>query len=205
MMIAFSGIDGSGKTTQAQYIAEMLEHKGFQVCYVHMIQWTLVNRIGRFLQSNTEQNLDTNHRDHGISVFTPLQRLVALFDIFRFRIIFLPVHYMQKQIVICDRFFYDLGVQALYTGLLKRRGAFSYWELAPIPTVSILLDIPPEIAWKREGEHDLTYYQIKRDMYLKYAPLWRSFIVNAIEMETTRQQIIEIVCEHLGKGRGEFN
>lgn len=196
MLITFSGIDGSGKTTQAQYIVEMLEYKGFQVEYIHMIQWTLVNRIGRFLQSSAKPDLDTKKSVRRNLFFSNLQRLVMLLDILRFRI-FQPLHYTEKRILVCDRFFYDLGVQALYTGLLKQPGVLSYWKLAPVPTVSILLDVPPEIAHRRESEHNLVYYQIKRDLYLKHAPLWGSTVVNAIEIKTTRQQIIEIVYELL--------
>ena len=51
MIITFSGVDGSGKTTYARHTVEFLQKKGYNVCYLHLTQWTWVYAIGELLDN----------------------------------------------------------------------------------------------------------------------------------------------------------
>ena len=199
MIVSFSGIDGSGKTTQAQYVTKLLEQDGFAVHHVQMIRWTLVNRLGRLARfGKTQRTRGSQPRDSG-RVLTLMRQLISLLDVLLFRVLYAYQTSIRHRVVVCDRFFYDLGVHALYTGVMGAGFESLYWRVVPSPTVSILLDIPAEVAHQREGKHDLAYYQAKRDLYLKRAPLWRAVVVSAIEREDTQQTVAQILRSYLRK------
>jgi len=197
MIIVFSGIDGSGKTTQAQYVAELLQQKGQQVQYIHMIRWTLVNRLGRLIQPKNTPKYKNAQNQSVSRKFASIRWIVSLLDILRFRIFCLYQTNIRRRIIVCDRFFYDLGVQSLYIGVMNSHQEHLYWKMIPSPTISILLDIPPEIGQQREAEHNLSYYQRKRELYLQRVAVWGTVVVDVSEMEETRQNIENILYTQL--------
>lgn len=197
MLITFSGIDGSGKTTQAQYVTSLLQLEGLQVHYVHITRWTLVNSLGRLTQSGKTQHTRDGAAQPRNDVFTLMRHFVSLLDVIRFRVLVTYQDNIRRRAVVCDRFFHDLGVHALYTGVMSTKFEHFYWRVVPSPTILILLDVPPEIAKQREGEHSLAYYQIKRKLYLERAPLWGAIVISAVEIEKTQQMINQILRSHL--------
>jgi thymidylate kinase len=197
MLIAFSGIDGSGKTTQAQYVTSLLQLEGLQVHYVHITRWTLVNRLARLIQSGKMWYTRHGKAQPRNDVFTLTRHFVSLLDVIRFRVLVTYQNNIRRRVVVCDRFFYDLVIHALYTGVMSTKLEHFYWRVVPSPTILILLDVPPEIAQQREGEHNQAYYQTKRKLYLERAPLWGAIVINAIEMKKTQQMINQILRGHL--------
>jgi len=203
MIVSLSGIDGSGKTTQAQYVTNLLQREGQGVLYIHMIQWTLVNRLGRLIQGANMVPAQTGKTPQNSGKFTLMRQLVSLLDIVHFNLFAAYQANVRHRIIVCDRFFYDLGIQALYSGTMHPSFEHIYWRLIPASSISILLDLPPDIAQQREGEHPLAYYQAKRDLYLKYAPLWRATVVNATEVESTQKSISQILKNYFGDKQRE--
>lgn len=213
MLITFSGIDGSGKTTQARNAAYSLQMRGYKIHYVHMTRWTWVHAIGEYLAKNkqgipieeavliTIPSQSIYHRGSNLihrflrQFVKMMRQFVSLIDLLRFRWVIFYQIYLWQRVVICDRYFYDLGIQALYTKMMGYSMARLYWMLTPSPTLSILLDVSPQLAAQREREHPLEYYGIKRELYLNHAYLWGSTVIQVTGVEETQQAIDHILMQ----------
>jgi len=197
MIISFSGIDGAGKSTQARYVKKILKDYGLSVCDIHMISWSLTNKIGKMLQKKGANIVFPLTPSESKKTFfwgeKLLRKIVLIFDIMRFRFFVMRGVRVRNQVLICDRFFYDLAVQGVYTGVIKGKFERFYNKIIPKPTISILLDLSPDTAQKREREHTLSYYQIKRELYLRNALLWEMVVVFEEGIGKTQQEIKKII------------
>jgi thymidylate kinase len=163
MLITFSGLDGSGKSTLAQRLNLFLKEQGYRPKLLHMIKWTLVNRIGElFVKQNKEGQKKVLLRQH--IIFRWLRIAVMILDVMRFWLFLLLVKSCKK-ILICDRYFYDLGVQGIYSEDTRVNFVKRYWRLVPRPTISFFLEVAPRDAMNREGEHRTEYYENKNSLY----------------------------------------
>ena len=147
MIISFSGIDGAGKSTQARYVKKILKDYGLSVCDIHMISWSLTNKIGKMLQKKGANIVFPLTPSESKKTFfwgeKLLRKIVLIFDIMRFRFFVMRGVRVRNQVLICDRFFYDLAVQGVYTGVIKGKFERFYNKIIPKPTISILLDLSP--------------------------------------------------------------
>lgn len=200
MIVTFSGVDGSGKTTQAQYVTRLLQSQGCSVRYVHMTRWTWVYAIGQCVKARRGRDYSFDRAFLRPNLLGRLMKVVrqvlSLVDLLRFRWWAFYQTRFRQHILVCDRFFYDLGIQALYTRMMGPGFARCYWSLIPTPTLSILLDVSPELAQRRENQHLSEYYRAKRELYLEYAALWGAVVIEAAELEDTKQAVRLTLGKH---------
>lgn len=190
MLITFSGLDGTGKSTQAQFAARCLAQYGYRTKIIHITQWTWVYRLGEWLAKRrspaANQILSADGQSAPAAVYKWVRQFVSLLDVARFYGVVFYHRYVRRSVLICDRYFYDLGIQAVFTGVMNEHRARDYWRLAPRPQLALFFDLDPTIAQQREGEHELAYYEEKRRLYLKYAVQWPVFVVTTNELAETQ-------------------
>lgn len=198
-LIVLTGIDGSGKTTQARLLVETLKHAGLKVSYV----WTrweqiLVKPLTRKWKSNLKK--DTGYSDGrakqnkqkkqqllsnpffrwlwlgGFFVDYGLQILVKV----RFRL-------LRKGLIVSDRMFYDSVIdQVINLGSNKEwllDNLDSTWMkiIFPTPDMVLYIDCPEEIAFSRKDDApDIEYLADRRKLYKHLAAKYNWISIDGI-------------------------
>lgn len=155
--ICFSGMDGSGKTTQCRILAKRLRDLGLNVEMIHMLA------KGKTISSSLEEKplLRTLRKrlkslpgyGFGGKVKLAIGPISFFIDAWLTRICHLLK--LRKKIVIYDRFFYDhLAIFA--TNFYKT----PYWivnlaRILPKSNVTILMEVPPVIGNVRKPEDSI--------------------------------------------------
>ena len=190
MIITFSGIDGSGKSTQAQIVADYLSKKGYQPDVIHLTQWTWVYQIGVRLTKPSSGEKASGELKKAPHWQILMRQGVAFLDVLRFWV--MARRLSPKQILICDRYFYDLGLQGVYSGIYSAKFLKRYWKMVPKPRLAFWLDVPSDVAELREGgEHVSSYYSEKRAIYGRFSPPWPVLRIETNEFAQTQNLIIE--------------
>ncbi|MGD8520602.1 MAG: dTMP kinase [Desulfobacterales bacterium] len=205
MFITLEGIEGSGKTTQIDYLVAFFEKKG-KACVTtrepggtvigNMIRAILLDPECKDMDAKTELLLYMADRAQHIHALVK----PALAD---------------GKTVLCDRYFdatlvYQGYARGLDIELIKNLHSTLFEDLKP--DVTILLDLPPQVglqrAWKqinngqrsnKEGrfeEEKLEFHQRVREGYLELANVEpdRFHIIDASQDEQkVRDSIIKIV------------
>lgn len=139
--IVLEGIDGSGKTTQARWLAEALRQKGYEVVLTREpSDGPLGRRLRRYLAASprrlsSELELAwflADRRDHVETIIRPALE--------------------QGKVVISDRYYYSSAAYQGARGLdpeaiLRLNEAF-----APRPDLVLLLEVPVAEALRRRGQ-----------------------------------------------------
>ena len=167
MIVAFEGLDQSGKETQARHLRARIEQQGRKV---HSLSFPDYDTpIGREIAKGL-----AGERDFGADVMQLLY--VANRCEYRPKI---DLWLSQQSVVVCDRY------RASSVAYGEAQGLDPAWldEIQiylPKPTVTVLLDIAPETAVKRKStgrdryERDLSLLARVRDSYRRQAeqPGW---------------------------------
>ena len=201
IILSFSGIDGSGKTTIAKNLAKILRKK-FGICavYKHEYEYTLLklllNLIGMYRRKKTlkslEENVINGSKAKKIPLIVRLWPLIVLLDyLFYYVIVKLS---KRKEVLILDRCIYDHWVS------FKGQGIFSkimekLYLIVPRPDISFLLVVKPEVAYLRKKEdHIFTpdIYERGQKEYLKIAKLKNLKIIDSTKnVEITLKEVIK--------------
>lgn len=142
LFITFEGVEGSGKTTQIEMLKEHLEWKGLQVVSTREPGGTELGEKIRSMLLNIE----------GCAI-APWSELL-LYAVCRAQMVneIIKPALLDKKIVICDRFADSTMVYQGYArGLdLEAVANLNKWVTEGIlPTVTFIIDCPPEIGLKR--------------------------------------------------------
>lgn len=189
MIITFSGVDGTGKSTQARYVAELLTQKGVSVRVLHLTRWTWVFRIGERFGTLTTSGRSPSGLKRSGAVQSAFRQLVMLLDVARF---WLVVGLDKNRALVCDRYFSDLAIHAVYLGHVSTRFATLYWRLVPRPSLAFLLDVDEQTARTREcSEHSTAYYAEKRSLYSRFHPPWPHVYLQTNDLRQTQATLRE--------------
>lgn len=181
--ICFTGIDGSGKTTLAKSLVDVMKERGIEAKYVYNRYTPIILRplilIGGWLflrgkdgfenyedYSGTKKSVSKKH-PFGASLY---QRIL-LFDYF-FQIMFkIKLPLLLGKNIVCDRYIYDtivtdLSVDFNYTEEDVKKSLSKIPSLFPTPDIIFLVDLPEEIAYQRKDDvPSVDYLKDRRGIY----------------------------------------
>ena len=179
-IIVITGVDGSGKTTQAQLLVNYFRQKGISVGFAQQFDSetvfgkSILKKMGHNLiklerSVSDEPYFNSNNLKHGSPLKTSLKFLAEI------RIILMGLYHTwvkilknrKMAILIFDRYFYDDLNKAKWMYSISHRVEKLAIKFVPKPTFLFYLDISAEIAWNRETEGNTTLEQHikKREIY----------------------------------------
>jgi len=160
LLIAFEGLDQSGKQTQAELLRDRLTDAGRRVTLLSFpdYQTAIGSEIGRALRGERDYTPDV------MQLLYVANRYECKGDITRAK--------EAGTILVCDRYLASSVAYGEAQGL-DRGWLLEIQKYLPRPDLTILLDIPPEVSARRKTadrdkyERDLAMLARVRDSYLR--------------------------------------
>ncbi len=169
MIVVFTGVDCSGKTTQAELLRDALRERGIDARYEHLtgpnlsVTRRIKDRVGEaFLDREDQAQLSDDRgvskmSDTGSDKFQPM----GLFFLYRgtWQSWINIVTNRDADVIILDRYLYDDLVRVLWKYRYDADWLAKLRHLVPEPDLVFWLDAQPDIAWKRESDGRTTLKQ----------------------------------------------
>lgn len=196
-IISFSGVDGSGKSTQRELLQKYLEDKGHRVAYFHATEFSLANRLHRKKGANfTPGQTPAVTKASLISVL--LRLLFLTIDGFRFFFYQRSLNKNGVAYLLSDRFFQDSLINILFLSqnpLVKLKVLFLSWVL-PKPDTTFYLKLSAhDIANRsRVPEQGMEYLEDKIRLYDSPPFSWSTEVLDATQIpENIHQEVIALL------------
>jgi thymidylate kinase len=187
-IVSFSGIDGSGKTTQIENLCASLREAGLTVQLITF--WDDVARL-KWIREGVGHKVFKGDKGVGTpeapihrrdkNVRSPLVTLfrlsIYLLDAVSLRNISKRALRSQTDVVIFDRYIYDELANLNLGNAATRLYLRGIMRLVPKPNISFVLDADPEQAFARKPEYPLDFLHSNRDSYLKLSQILGGIIV----------------------------
>ncbi|MCF6158929.1 MAG: hypothetical protein E3K32_10235 [wastewater metagenome] len=219
IFICFTGIDGSGKSSQAQVLQKHLHELGIPAIYTwsRWEPYLLQPFIKRFKGSDATRasGVSNIRKKKQILLRNPcilwLWLNLALFDYYlqaRRKVL----GYLNKRnIILCDRYLFDFAAdQAVNMGKstegLEHVLQLTLSRLFPQPDLLFILDVEPETGSKRKQDGtSIEYLKERQKLYSYYKKLPNAILIDTnSSFETVARQIAGYTISFL-KERGISN
>ena len=187
--ITFSGVDGSGKSTQPSLLKKKLEGEGQKVAYFHAVEFSLASRFKKKLVENHDGKAVTQ-----ASWLTILLRKLFLFiDLLRFRPYIASLHKQGYDYLLSDRYFYDTLINIEY--LSKKTCHIPVIEAQFIikPDLAFYFDLAPETIMSRDRvpEQGIDYLRDKMKLFKTKIARWDMILIDGSKpQESVFQDIL---------------
>lgn len=166
MVITFSGLDGSGKSTQIELLAGKLRASGRDVTvktmYFDLTFYSFLRRLSNFFFSEASAHRDTlSLQSRGITaspkrIFKNLY-VKRFFYIFDYLVLtsYIFLHSLSSKILILDRCLIDETIDILSPGSLVTPEFLP--RFIQTGSLTVFLYITPEESFLRKGEYSIDY------------------------------------------------
>jgi len=195
LLICFTGIDGSGKTTIAKRVTTYLREKDLPVVYVYgrlklfltkplmlignklfLRSYNITENYGEY--SGKKKGLFSKHK-----VILKVYLYTLLLDYLLQILIKIKIPVLLGKIVVCDRYIYDTVITDIAVDMnFSKRQVISLLDkcflLIPNPDVTFLVDVNEDVAYSRKDDvPDERYLEDRRSIYLQVARYYNNMTI----------------------------
>src|SRR5580765_3531489 len=182
LLVTFSGVDGSGKTTQIEALLAWLREAGLQVRVLRF--WDDIAVLGRMRETmshtlfKSEKGIGSpgkpvQRRDKNVRgwYMTASRMYLYFLDAVRLALAMATTSRKNPDVVVFDRFLYDELANLDLSTRLAQEYARLLLRVIPRPDVAFVLDVDPVQARARKPEYPLYFIHSNRAAYLTLAKL----------------------------------
>lgn len=202
IVVSFSGLDGSGKTTQIQALRTAAADLGLSTTLITF--WDdvvvgvryrsgFVHKVFGSEQGIGEPGRPVERRDKNVRVgyLTVMRHLLYLADAIHLRVVLSRARRGPASVIVMDRYVYDelanLPLENRFSSVYARLLAC----IAPRPDLAFLLDAEPELARARKPEYSVNFLRQSRRAYFRLARLLGCItIVPPLALEEARECVL---------------
>jgi thymidylate kinase len=188
ILVSFSGLDGSGKSTQIQNLASYLEERGLRTTTLafwdNVVVWSryregFVHSVYGSERGIGAPDKPVNRRDKNVRKWylSLARHFLYLADALNLGSVIRKARRLPVQAVIMDRYIYDELANLPLSNSLTRMFVRVVGWIVPRPDVAYLLDADPEAARARKPEYPVDFMRECRASYFRLAELLETMTV----------------------------
>ncbi len=184
-LICFMGIDGSGKSTLSKMLRDNLVNRGVKCRYLWWLEAenSVIRRTLKKLFSDRSKGGLKSSAKIPTGFLASLYQGIVYIDYLRQLFLQVSMPLWAGYTIICDRYIYDTPIAFAaefgYSESRLNRALRLVRRLAPEPDAFFLIDVPPEIAFKRKADiPSVESLARPRSMYLDIAKDMNAIVIN---------------------------
>jgi thymidylate kinase len=210
LLISFSGVDGSGKSTQIENLRAALHSAGLSTALLAF--WDnvvvgvkyregFVHKVYKSERGIGAPGKPVNRRDKNMRGWhlTFARHLLYLIDAINLRRVVARARLKsQSDVIILDRYIFDELSNLNLNNPLSRAFVKVVQLLVPRPDIAYLLDADPEAAYARKPEYPVDFMKNCRVAYFKLAGLLGTMtIIPALNLPEARLAVLKAAEQKL--------
>lgn len=215
IVVSFSGLDGSGKTTHIETLRQSAAELGLSTRLITF--WDDVVVGTRYRESfvhkvfGSERGVGApgrpvKRRDKNVRAgyLTLMRHLLYFADALHLRMVLARARRSGVAVIITDRYIYDELANLPLENRFSSAYACLLSRVAPRPEVAFLLDAEPELARARKPEYSVNFLRQSRRSYYRLARLLGDMtIVPPLELNEAKRFVLARFAQALEANQGD--